>query len=159
MQRVTITLDDDLAAGIDRHVVARGYQGRSEAVRDLLRSGLVHLAEETQVGGDCVAALVYVYEHESRDLAKRLTRIFHDHHDLSVSALHVHLDHDACLEVSVLRGDAGAVRHVGDHVIAERGVQYGRLVVMPAEIESEVHTHGGRKKPHRHVHTHVRKGG
>jgi CopG family transcriptional regulator, nickel-responsive regulator len=158
MQRVTITLDDDLVAGIDRLVEARGYQGRSEAMRDLARTGLREASEDEGRTGDCVAALVYVYDHHARDLATRLTRIFHQHHDLTVSTLHVHLDHDACLEVSVLRGNTAAVRHVGHHVIAERGVQYGRLVLAPADIESEVHSHGG-AKPHRHVHTHVSSSG
>jgi CopG family transcriptional regulator, nickel-responsive regulator len=157
MQRVTITLDDDLAGGIDRLMVARGYQSRSEAVRDLARHGLNLAAEDRGVSGDCVAALVYVYEHESRDLAKRLTSIYHDHHDLTVASLHVHLDHDSCLEVSVLRGDAPAVRHVGEHVIAERGVHYGRLMMAPVDIATEQHYHGS-ATPHRHEHLHVKKG-
>jgi CopG family nickel-responsive transcriptional regulator len=158
MQRVTITLDDDLVAGIDQLVESRGYQGRSEAMRDLARAGLREAAEDDGRTGDCVAALVYVFDHHARDLAKRLTRVFHDHHDLTISTLHVHLDHDTCMEVSVLRGNTAAVRHVGDHVIAERGVQYGRLVMAPAEIEGEIHSHGG-AKPRRHTHTHVRKPG
>jgi len=158
MQRVTITLDDELAAAIDRLVRVRGYQGRSEAIRDLVRDGLRQAAEASGAAGECVAALFYVYEHESRELAKRLARIFHDHHDLSVSALHVHLDHDTCLEVSVLRGPGQAVRTLGEHVIAERGVHYGRLVAAPVSIRSERHAHGG-APAHRHAHTHVHKAG
>jgi CopG family transcriptional regulator, nickel-responsive regulator len=158
MQRVTINLDDELAAEIDRLVHARGYQSRSEAIRDLARSGLRQAKEEGNASGDCIAALVYVYEHDSRELPKRLARIFHAHHDLSVSTLHVHLDHDSCMEVTVLRGDAREVRHLGEHVIAERGVHYGRLVMAPADVASELHSHGG-PKSHRHLHTHVRKGG
>jgi CopG family transcriptional regulator, nickel-responsive regulator len=156
MQRITITIDDELVAGIDRLIAARGYQNRSEAIRDMARNGLNLAAEESGQSGECVAALVYVYDHESRDLAKRLNGTFHQHHDLTVSAMHVHLDHDSCMEVTVLRGDAAAVRHLGEHVIAERGVQYGRLVMAPVELESQVHTHGDRK-PHRHLHTRVRK--
>jgi CopG family transcriptional regulator, nickel-responsive regulator len=156
VQRITVTLDDELVAGIDRLMDARGYQSRSEAVRDLARHGLNVAAEDRDVSGDCVAALVYVYEHDARDLSKRLNAIFHDHHDLTVSSLHVHLDHDSCLEVSVLRGDASAVRHLGEHIIAERGVHYGRLMMAPVDIATEVHDHGG-AKAHRHQHTHVNK--
>ena len=92
MQRVTITIDEDLAGEIDRLAQKRGYQNRSEAIRDLARSGLRQAAEESEADGNCVAALAYVYEHEARDLSKRLTEIFHEHHDLSVSAMHVHLE-------------------------------------------------------------------
>jgi CopG family nickel-responsive transcriptional regulator len=154
MQRVTITIDEELVAGIDRFVDACGYQGRSEAIRDLARSGLALAGEQRGLAGDCVSTLVYVSEHASRDLAKRLARLLHDHHDLAVSSLQVPLDHDASLSVLVLRGSASEVRHLAEHVIAERGVLYGRLVMTPARIEQEVHDHGG-TKPRRHVHTHV----
>src|SRR5579885_260786 len=134
MQRVTITLEE-LMAELDRIIALRGYQNRSEAVRDLARAGSRQAAEETGSSRDCVAALIYVYDHEARNLSRRLTRSFHEHHDLSLAALHVHLDHDSCLEVAVLRGKAPAVQHFADHVIAERGVQHGRLVMVPVEIE------------------------
>jgi CopG family nickel-responsive transcriptional regulator len=159
MQRVTIVLDDDLAEEIDRLAKTRGYQNRSEAIRDLARGGLRQLAEENDAGsGDCVAALVYVYEHEARDLSHRLTKIFHDHHHLSVSAMHVHLDHGDCLEVNVLEGAVRDVRHLAEHVIAERGVRHGRIVMVPAEIARERHAHDG-ARAHRHLHVHGRKAG
>jgi CopG family transcriptional regulator, nickel-responsive regulator len=131
MQRVTITLDDDLAAELDRFMAARGYGNRSEAIRDLARSGLQEGA--SQVGGAraCLAALVYVYDHETRELSKRLTRDYHAHHDLAQATLHVHLDHDTCMEVTVLKGRGGDVQEFADHIIAERGVRHGRLVYMP----------------------------
>ena len=66
-------------------------------------------------------------------MPRRLTETFHDHHELSLSSLHVHLDHDSCLEVTVLRGKSGEVQHFAEHVIAERGVRHGRVVMMPAE--------------------------
>ncbi len=66
MQRVTITIDDELAAEIDRFMVARGYANRSEAIRDLSRSGLQQAATEIADTRPCVAALVYVYDHDPR---------------------------------------------------------------------------------------------
>jgi CopG family nickel-responsive transcriptional regulator len=157
MARITIVLDDALLDEIDRMTARQGYQNRSEAIRDLARSGLRQHAESSGTDGDCVAALVYAYDHGERDLAKRLIKTFHDHHDLAVSALHVHLDHDACLEVSVLRGKAREVRHLADHVIAERGVRHGRVVMFPAEEKAEAHSHGHGARSH--AHTHLRKAG
>lgn len=132
MQRVTITVDDKLMGKIDALIAQRGYQNRSEAIRDLARAGLQQAANDTPSGQDCVAALVYVYDHTKRELPKRLADAFHDHHDMSISTLHVHLDHSTCMEVTVLKGEAGGVRHFAEHVIAERGVRHGQLVVMPA---------------------------
>jgi CopG family transcriptional regulator, nickel-responsive regulator len=135
MHRVTVTLDDDLMAQLDSIIEARGYQNRSEAIRDLARAGIRQANEDKTPARDCVAALVYLYDHEARELAKRLTRSFHDHHGLSVAAMHVHLDHHNCLEVTVLRGKMGKVQQLADTVIAERGVRHGRLVMVPVESD------------------------
>jgi CopG family transcriptional regulator, nickel-responsive regulator len=158
MQRVTITLEEEFLAELDRAAAARGSQNRSEAIRDFARAGMRQAAETGTAEGTCVAALVYVYDHESRELSKRLTQTFHDHHDLSLSAMHVHLDHGSCMEVAVLKGDAADVRHLANHVIAERGVRHGRLVTVPVEAETEKHAHAG-EKGRRHLHLHVRKAG
>jgi len=132
VQRVTITMEEELLEELDALVVRRGYQNRSEALRDLVRGGL-RRAEPLQPAAACVGALVYVYDHGRRDLPNRLTEEFHGHHHLAVSTLHVHLDAGQCLEVAVLKGAAGDVQHMADHVIAERGVRYGQLVMLPQD--------------------------
>ncbi len=151
MQRVTITLDDELMTELDAIIAARGYQNRSEAIRDLARAGIRDAVSSLGSARDCVAALVYVYDHAARQLSKRLTSAYHDHHQLSLASLHVHLDHDTCLEVTVLRGRGEEVQHFGEHVIAERGVRHGKLVPMPVEQTGG----GGHGHPHDH-HPHGR---
>jgi CopG family transcriptional regulator, nickel-responsive regulator len=157
MQRITITIDDELLDAIDHVIATRGYQNRSEAIRDLARAGMAEMEERSPVDHQGVAALVYVYDHEGRELAKRLTRTFHDHHDLSLATMHVHLDHESCLELAVLRGEMRDIRHFAEHVISERGVRHGKLVAIPVEVEAASHAHGGRGQPH--PHTHVREAG
>jgi len=131
MQRVTITIDDDLAAELDRFMVGRGYAIRSEAIRDVARSGLQQAAAEAGGNQPCVAALVYLYDHETRELPKRLTRDFHDRHDLAEATLHVHLDHESCMEVTVLKGQGTDVQKFAQRIIAERGVRHGHVVYLP----------------------------
>ena len=128
MQRVTITIDDDLAAELERYMAAHGYANRSEAMRDLARSGLQQSSAQAGELQQCVAALIYVYDHHQRELPKRLTRDFHDHHDLAQATLHVHLDHERCMEVTVLKGRGSDVRELADHVIAARGKKRKRAL-------------------------------
>ena len=152
MQRVTVTLDDDLMAGLDRTIASRGYQNRSEAIRDLVRAGAKELIVDAPGDSECIAALVYVYDHSARELSKRLTHSFHDHHDLSLATMHIHLDHSNCMEVTVLKGNAGEVQHMAEHVIAERGVRHGRLIIIPVEVETQSHSHdGGAERRHSHI--------
>jgi len=154
MQRITITIDEELLEALDKVIATRGYQNRSEAIRDLTRAGIAELQENSPAHDEGVAALVYVFDHEARELAKRLTRSFHDHHDLSLATMHVHLDHQSCLEVAVLRGPMLDIRHFAEHVISERGVRHGRLVAVPVKVETASHVHGERGG--RHLHTHIR---
>ncbi len=163
MQRITVTLDDDLVTALDRMIAERGYQNRSEAIRDLARTGLQQASVETGGPGQCVAALVYLYDHEARDLPKRLTRDFHHRHDLAQTTLHVHLDHDSCMEVTVLKGRGTDVQEFADGIIAERGVRHGRVVYMPTEgahshdhAAAATHVHGT-SRGHGHTHPPRRK--
>jgi CopG family nickel-responsive transcriptional regulator len=149
MQRLTITVDDDLVADVDEFIEARGYANRSEAIRDLVRSGLQQSSLEVAGGRDCIATLSYVYDHAARELPKRLTQDFHEHHHLAQATLHVHVSHDSCLEVTVLRGRSAEVKAFADHVIAERGVRHGHVVFMPADVDEHSHDHG-----HHHDHPH-----
>jgi CopG family nickel-responsive transcriptional regulator len=149
MQRITITLDDDLMDELDRMIVEHGYQNRSEAIRDFTRAGMQQAAQEMGKSGSCVAALVYVYDHAARDLSRRLVENYHGHHDLSMATLHVHLDDDNCMEVTALKGTGAEVQHFADHVIAERGVRYGRLVMIPTE-DGKKKAVAHKKPGHRH---------
>lgn len=151
MQRITITLDDDLAAALEAFMAARGYDNRSEALRDLSRLGMQRAAETDGASGPSAAALVYVCDHGMRDLARRLAAFQHDRHDLVAASVAMPLDHDSRLEVALLRGPADAVRSYGETVMAERGVRHGRLTLIPVEPEHSVHSHGDRAHPHVHL--------
>src|SRR6516162_7369850 len=154
MQRITITLDDELLMALDRVISECGYQNRSEAIRDLARAGIAQVQDEGDDSPAAVGTLSFVYDHRERELAKRLTGSFHDRHNLSVASMHVHLDHDSCLEVAVLRGAMRDVRDFARHIVAERGVRHGRLVMVPVEFEDQTHAHGAETS--RHLHTHVK---
>ncbi|WP_085462699.1 nickel-responsive transcriptional regulator NikR [Mesorhizobium australicum] len=151
MPRVTINLDDDLMKDLDCIIATKGYQNRSEAIRDLARAGIREARMEVGDSKNCVAALVYVYDHTARELSKRLVQTLHDHHSLSLATVHIHLDHDDCMEIAVLKGEVREVQHVAEHIIAERGVRHGRLIFVPVDVEMYSHGHGNlaaRKHPH-----------
>jgi CopG family nickel-responsive transcriptional regulator len=148
MDRFTISLGEDLAAAFDQLIKERGYATRSEAVRDILRTHLQTRDERKNSKGSCVANLSYVYNHHERELSERLTSIQHDHHELTVSTMHAHLDHDQCIETVMLKGPINKVRAFADEVIAETGVRHGQLNLVTVEL-GKPHTHGG--STHRHL--------
>lgn len=155
MERVTISLDDALLADFDRYIARKGYRNRSEAVRDLLRDRLEHERASEPEADYAVGCISYVYNHHQRDLAKRLTTAQHMNHDVVLSALHVHLDHDNCFEVTLLRGPTRDVRRFAESLVAETGVRHGRLNLLAVEVTDGKHRHGQRTG-RSHSHTHLK---
>ena len=124
--RFGVSLDSELLERFDALCDQRGYETRSEAIRDLLRSTLVEQEWEDS-GKDIAATLTLVYDHHKSDLAQKVTNAQHDAHHLIITTLHVHLDHHNCLEVLVLRGKGDEVRVLAQKLISTKGVMYGKL--------------------------------
>jgi len=154
MQRFTMTMSDQFAEELAVFMAANGYENRSEAMRDLARAGLDQSKTEGSPSGQCLATLVYIFDHATREIPKRLAQTYHGHHELSVATLHVHLDHDNCLEVAVLRGDTNAVKDFSQSVIAERGVRHGRVTFVPVDVIDAEHSHHPHGEAHSHAHVH-----
>ena len=129
IERIGISLEADLLAQFDRLIAGKGYENRSEAVRDLIRDALVQREwSESKGREERVAVAVLVYDHDSSSLAQKLAHIQHENHKAVVSALHVHMDEHNCLEVLVLRGSAKDVVRMGEGLVSTKGVKYGKLV-------------------------------
>jgi CopG family nickel-responsive transcriptional regulator len=143
LSRIGISIDSDLLQRFDRFIADKGYENRSEAFRDLIRDRLVGSAV---VGPNAlvVGTVTLIYDHHTRLLPEKLTDIQHEHHEIIISTLHAHLDHENCLEVIVLRGKSRDVQGLADRLISTKGVQHGRLVMSSPETvsrHSKAHHH------------------
>ena len=128
LSRIGVAIDTDLLGKFDDLIAGRGYTNRSEAFRDLIRDELVRKTWES-AEANVVGTVTLVYDHHVRLLSEKLTSLQHDYHRTILSTLHVHLDHDNCLEVLVVRGKAGVVQKVADTLISTKGVKHGRLTI------------------------------
>ena len=128
LSRIGVAIDADLLRKFDDLIATRGYSNRSEAFRDLIRGELVEAswqAPDSQV----VGTVTLVYNHHVRLLSEKLNEFQHEHFHNVLSTLHVHLDHDNCLEVLVVRGQASSVKAIADTLISTKGVKHGRLTI------------------------------
>ena len=151
MERITISVDEELAREFDALIRKRGYTSRSEAMRDLLRRDVEVNRIAYEQKSYCVANLSYVYDHHSRDLAERLMGAQHDHHDMVVSTMHVHLDHQHCLETVILKGPTTAVRSFANSLQAERGVRHANINLVTVE-PGDAHAAAGNHRHDGHLH-------
>ncbi len=127
LTRTGVSLEGDLLRHFDRMISKRGYKNRSEAIRDLIRESLV--SEAIDRNKTVVATLSMIYDHHRPNLSNKLTEIQHHSHGNVLAATHVHLDKDNCLEVVIMKGRSGEVKHLADHMLAMRGVKHGKLVL------------------------------
>lgn len=126
--RFSISVPRVLARQLDQMTLQKGYDNRSLAVADMIRA---HLVEHRQNFGDqeIAGTITLVYDHHKQHVQATLTDIQHDHHEVIISSLHVHLDHHNCLEVLAVRGKAGVIKRIADELIAAKGVKHGKLTV------------------------------
>ncbi len=154
LERISVSLDEELVEQFEHYLKARGYRNRSEAIRDLIREKLEAEHIDQNSDGHCIGTLSYVFNHSERELSRRLTNAQHHHHDVAVSTLHVHLDHDNCLESVVVNGPTSEVQAFANGIITQPGVRHGKLHLIPVDVEQQKHSHGN--TPHPHSHTHPR---
>jgi CopG family nickel-responsive transcriptional regulator len=131
MERITISIEPELATILDELTQRHGYASRSEAMRDLIRGWHSQDTVQKNETVHCVAYMGYVYNHHDRTVAERLSHIQHDQHDLTISSMHMHLDHDHCLEVAFLKGRTREVRQFAHKVMAQTGVRHGQVQILP----------------------------
>ena len=134
LNRIGVAIEADLLEEFDRLIENRGYPSRSEAFRDMIRAEIGREEVETDDETIVVGTVTLVYSHSQRRLGDRLTAMQHEAHDAVIATLHVHLTHEYCMEVIVLRGAAGKVRALADALIATKGVRHGRLTLTAADF-------------------------
>jgi len=128
--RFGVSISQSLLGKFDTLIDEKGYTNRSEAIRDLIRDKLVESSWEEKDGTrEAIGSVTIVYDHHTREIGDKLTDIAHDHHNLIISTMHVHLSHDSCLEVIITKGPGGEIRRFADTLISTRGVKHGKLVI------------------------------
>ncbi len=128
VERVGISFEPELLESFDQLIKTKGYTNRSEAIRDLVRSALVE--EQVRVGtGEVIGTLTYIYNHHEGDVNRRLMNLQHDHHTEILFTSHVHMSHEMCLEVLIVKGKAGNVTRLTDNIKAIKGVKHGEMVI------------------------------
>jgi len=125
--RFGVSLEKELLEKFDRLITVKSYPNRSEAIRDLIRENLVK--REWTEGKEVAGSITLVFNHHKRELMNTLTDIQHDFHHLIISSQHIHLDHDNCLEIIVVKGKPEETKELTNKLRSTKGVKYGALSI------------------------------
>jgi CopG family nickel-responsive transcriptional regulator len=126
-KRFSISLEEDLLQRFDKYILQQRYSNRSEAVRDLIRKSLIR--EEWKSNSQVVGVVTLVFNHHRPQLQERVTELQHRFYNIITSSTHVHMDHDNCLEVTIVKGKAADVQELAQGLIALKGVKDGSLTM------------------------------
>jgi CopG family nickel-responsive transcriptional regulator len=133
--RFSVTMPEGLLEQLDAYVDRRGTrQNRSEVLRDLVRERLVDESLEVP-DEEVIGSITMVYDHHTPGLSARLDKIQHRHHTEILSTMHVHLNHDDCLEILAVRGPGQLIANMADCLLGIKGVHYGRLCCVATHNE------------------------
>jgi CopG family nickel-responsive transcriptional regulator len=132
VERIGVSVERKLLSAFDKLIAGRGYQSRSEAIRDLIRE---QISKESvgDPGARAIGVVLVVYEHHSTRLMEKLAGLGHSHVLQTISSMHIHLDEHDCLEVIVLKGKVAEINKVAEKIISLKGVKLGRINLVPAE--------------------------
>jgi len=125
LKRFGVSLTEELLRRFDDEITKKGYQNRSEALRDLIRKYLVK--RDIDTNAEVVGTLTLIYDHHVPGLSLKLNDLQHEHYINILSNVHIHLDHHICLEVILLRGKFSEIKSLSDRIIGMRGVKHGEL--------------------------------
>ncbi|MBO8126570.1 MAG: nickel-responsive transcriptional regulator NikR [Firmicutes bacterium] len=133
LTRFGVSMDPELVKSFDQVSQARGYRNRSQAISDLVRKAIVEYNWENDSEAQVAGTLALIYDHHTTGLDSLLNEIQHDYHSIIVSSVHVHLDHDNCLEVLVVKGKVKLIRELSDRLLTQKGVKNGHLSIIAVD--------------------------
>jgi len=129
VERIGVSLDKKLLSMFDQLIVKQGYANRSEAIRDLIRN---RLSEEqlANPASQATAGVFLIYDHHAAKLSQKLVDLQHNYLLQVITSTHVHLDHDNCLEVIILKGKVKEIEKLGNSIASLKGVKLSRINIM-----------------------------
>ncbi|MCZ7358000.1 MAG: nickel-responsive transcriptional regulator NikR [Candidatus Methanoperedens sp.] len=134
LARIGVSLPENLLEKFDEIIAKRGYSSRSEGIRDAIRSYIRYYAWMSEVEGERLGTISLVYDHNQRGLVNALLDIEHEFSEIIRSSLHVHINHDMCMEVLLVRGEGRDVKSVTERIMTLKGVKHVKLTtIMPGE--------------------------
>lgn len=131
MEKITrfgVSIEPILLNKFDKMIRKKGYKNRSEAIRDIIRKNLINQKiEDPNV--ESIGTLTMIYDHHTGNVSKKLLDLQHQHHTEILTTTHIHVTHENCLEVLILKGKTGNIQKLSDYIRSIKGIKHGELVI------------------------------
>jgi len=127
LTRIGVTIPRDLISRFNEIIFERGYSSRSEGIRDAIRNYIRYYKWMAEVEGEHIGTLTLIFDPQKTGVADSIVNIQHEYSDIIKSSIHIPLDSDSHLEVTLLRGDGKDVKALTGRIMSLRGVKHVKL--------------------------------
>ena len=127
ISRFGVSMDKDVLTALDSYVIENNFANRSQAIRHLVEENAV--VKKWQCNNNVAGAIILLYDHHKSDITTKSNEIQHQYFDAILSTQHFHLNHDNCLEIIAIKGEAVRLTELSDMLIGMKGIMHGKLVM------------------------------
>ena len=125
--RFGVSFEKEVLDALDEYVNENKFSNRSQALRQLVNK---HIVEKKWLCNNFVAgAVTLVYDHNKREIAYHLGDIQREYKEEILSVQRFTLNENHSMEVIALNGVSVRLTELSERLIAEKGVQHGKLIM------------------------------
>lgn len=132
MPIISLSLTDKLLDKFDETINEKGYSGRSEALRELIREYVSGEEWASESNANSVAVISILFEKESPK--EGVSDIEHSFENLIQTTLHTHLDNVNCLEVLIAKGNGKKIELLVKKIKGVKGVKQVKYITSMSGI-------------------------
>jgi len=129
--RFGVSLESELLEALDDYVKENDFPNRSQAIRQLIERNLVE--RKWQCNHYVAGAITLVYDHQKRDLSKKIAEIKREYTKEILAIQCFNLSRDICMEIIAVRGQAYQLTKLSDQLISLKGIRHGKLVMTQSD--------------------------
>jgi len=127
MTIISISLNDEIIAELDKLRKSIGFSGRSEAIRAGIRSFVTEEKQKLELEGNVHAILLVVHNDEYDHV---VSGIKHNFEDLITTHLHSKIEGKKCMELFVIDGEAERVSTITRDFQTNKKMDTVKLVII-----------------------------
>ena len=121
--RFSVSLPSNLVKEMDRAWRIMGYENRSKAIHNALRSFITEFEWMQQEKGQITGAVLVLHYLDKPGLLDAIIGIQHKHETVIPSTMHIHLKENKCLEIIAVKGTIQKVKKLAQDLMKKKGVK------------------------------------
>jgi len=128
--RFSVSLPPTLVKEFDGAWRSMGYENRSKAVHDAMRTFISEFRWTQGEMEHVAGAILVLYYLDKPNLLEKIMSAQHKFRSIISSTTHIHLEEDKCLEIIAVNGRVSEIKSLAQELMAKKGVKQVKIAVV-----------------------------